>query len=218
MPTKKHFAENRRDPLHSLIETNPLATLIVAEPADVVVDHFPLTLERESGSHGVLRGHVPIDNKMWTKFDGLRQAIAVFHGPQAYITPNWYSSKQEHGNMGTSFPRGITWSFTHTVSSRVIRDEDWLLQHLEELTDKHEAAADRPWKVSDAPQEFTSKMLRFIVGIEMPISSLDGKWKICQNRPAMDRAGVVAGLSKDADENSRKMLGLMHGCRAFTDP
>ena len=214
MLVRKHFAENRSDELHSLIEKNPLATLVVADPSDVVVDHFPLVLERKSGTHGILRGHVPIDNDMWTKFDGHRTAIAVFHGPQAYITPNWYSSKQEHGKVVP------TWNYVvvhaHGIP-RVIRDKDWLLQHLEELTDKHEAASDRPWKVSDAPKEFTSKMLRLIAGIEMPISSLEGKWKISQNRPAMDRAGVIAGLSEGADENSRNMLGLMHGCRAFTD-
>lgn len=215
MRVPKHFAENRRDALHSLIETNPLATLIVADRSHVLVDHFPLVLERESGKHGVLRGHVPVGNEMWTQFDGHRKAIAVFHGPQTYITPNWYPSKQEHGKVVP------TWNYVvvhaHGIP-RVIRDEDWLLQHLEELTDKHEAASDRPWRVSDAPQEFTSKMLRLIVGIEMPISSLEGKWKISQNRPALDRAGVVAGLSEGADENSRKMLGLMHECRAFTDP
>lgn len=189
MHIQAHFSESRKPILHSLIQKHPLATFIVYRD-EIVIDHIPLVLE-DVGEHGILRGHVPKANDLWKALGNGQQAVAVFQGPEAYITPSWYPSKYKHGK---AVP---TWNYVVVHAHGVplaVHDRDWLMTHLNQLTDQQESGRNSPWKVSDAPTDFTDKMLEMIVGIEMPISALIGKWKVSQNRLPADKFGVAADL------------------------
>jgi transcriptional regulator len=168
----------------------PLATLVIATPDGPTADLIPLEYVAEGGAHGTLRGHVARANPLW-KHAGV-QALAVFTGPDAYVSPNWYPSKREHGKVVP------TWNYTMVQARgalRAVDDAPWLRALLGRLTDHHEAAQARPWSVNDAPEDFVQQTLRAIVGIEIELVSLVGKWKVSQNRSAADRRGVADGLS-----------------------
>lgn len=206
MHVQPQFEESRPVILHGLIQNHSLATFIIVQDGEIVVNHMPLLVSVDEGEFGVLRGHLPIGNSLWQSFDGASKAVAVFHGPSSYITPSWYPSKHQHGK---AVP---TWNYVvvHAHGLPVaVRDPAWLLEHLNELTNKQELSQQLPWKVSDAPEDYTEKMLRGIVGIEMPITLLEGKWKVSQNRPEADRIGVAAGLRNQGDENALAMESLV---------
>ena len=203
MHIQSQFEETRLHVLQGLIRNHPLATFIAILNGEIVVNHFPLII-REIGEKGLLQGHVPRANRVWEHFGKGATAVAVFQGPDAYVTPSWYPSKHEHGK---AVP---TWNYVvvHAQGAPIaVQDRDWLLAHLNELTDQQEASQKLPWKVSDAPGEFTESMLGQIVGVEMPILSIVGKWKVSQNRPVADRLGVAAGLHNRGSENA---LGMKH--------
>jgi transcriptional regulator len=216
MYVQSAFEEQRLDVLHCHIRAHPLATFIMSIGDEIVVDHMPLLIDSQAGEHGVLRGHMPRANEIWQSLDGELDAVAVFQGPNAYVTPSWYPSKHEHGK---AVP---TWNYAVVHAHgrpRAIADAVWLRSHLEQLTDEHEARQALPWKVSDAPQEFTDRMIRRIVGIEMPIAKILGKWKASQNRPEADRLGVVAGLKSRGDDASLDMAELVvQAVEARADP
>jgi len=186
----KHFEQADRDALVALMRERPLATLVIATPDGPTADLIPLEYVAEAGAHGTLRGHVARANPLW-KHAGV-QALAVFTGPDAYVSPNWYPSKREHGKVVP------TWNYTMVQARgalRAVDDAPWLRALLGRLTDHHEAAQARPWSVNDAPEDFVQQTLRAIVGIEIELVSLVGKWKVSQNRSAADRRGVAEGLS-----------------------
>jgi transcriptional regulator len=186
----KHFEQADRDALVALMRERPLATLVIATPDGPTADLIPLEYVAEGGAHGTLRGHVARANPLW-KHAGA-QALAVFTGPDAYVSPNWYPSKREHGKVVP------TWNYTMVQARgalRAVDDAPWLRALLGRLTDHHEAAQARPWSVNDAPEDFVQQTLRAIVGIEIELVSLVGKWKVSQNRSAADRRGVADGLS-----------------------
>lgn len=200
------FEESRPVVLHELIAAQPLATFIVVQDEEIIVNHMPLIVSSDEGDYGVLRGHLPIGNSIWQSFDGTTKAVAVFQGPSSYITPSWYPSKHQHGK---AVP---TWNYVVAHAHgrpKAIHDPTWLLNHLNDMTNIQESAQRLPWKVSDAPKDYTDKMVSRIVGFEMPISSLQGKWKVSQNRPEADRLGVAAGLRNQGDENSLAMESLV---------
>ena len=206
MYIQTQFEESRPGVLHDLMRAQPLATFIVVQDGEIVVNHMPLFVSSDEGKYGVLRGHLPIANSIWQSFDGTTTAVAVFQGPSSYITPSWYPSKHQHGK---AVP---TWNYVVAHAQgrpKAIHDPTWLLNHLNELTNKQESTQRLPWKVSDAPKDYTDKMLGRIVGVEMPISSLQGKWKVSQNRSEADRLGIVAGLRNQGDENSLAMEALI---------
>jgi transcriptional regulator len=206
MHIQTHFEESRPIVLHELIRAQPLATFIVVLDGEIVVNHMPFIVAADEGDCGVLRAHLPIGNSLWQALNGPRKAVAVFQGPSSYITPSWYPSKHQHGK---AVP---TWNYVVVHAhgrQNAIQDPAWLLDHVNEMTNKQESAQGLPWKVSDAPEDFTDKMLSRIVGIEMPISSLQGKWKVSQNRPEADRLGVAAGLLNQGDESSLAMEALV---------
>jgi transcriptional regulator len=130
----------------------------------------------------------------------------VFQGAETYISPSWYPSKHAHGKAVPTWNYAVV--HAHGLP-HVIEDRDWLLAHINQLTDANEAAQANPWKVSDAPQDFTDRMLQAIVGLEIPIEKLVGKWKVSQNRPEPDKLGVVAGLLARNDSASREMASLV---------
>lgn len=206
MYIQSHFKESRPLVLHDLIRAQPLATFIIVQDGEIVVNHMPLFISSDEGHYGMLRGHLPIENSIWQSFDGTMNAVAVFQGPSSYITPSWYPSIHQHGK---AVP---TWNYVVAHAHgrpNAIHDPSWLLDHLNELTNKQESAQRLPWKLSDAPKDYIDKMVSRIVGFEMPISSLQGKWKVSQNRPEADRLGIAAGLRNQGDKNSLDMESLV---------
>lgn len=198
--------ETRLEVLHSLIRTHPLGTWVEAGEAELVVNHVPFVLDQTIGELGTLRGHVARANPVWQAPSRPLPGVVTFRGPQAYITPSWYPSKHEHGK---AVP---TWNYAVVTvhgRPRFIEDSSWLYRHLAELTDTHEASQALPWKIDDAPADFTEKLVRAIVGVEIPIVRIEGKWKTNQNRPEPDKLGVVAGLLGKGDDESAAMANLV---------
>ena len=205
-----HFEETDTAVLQTLIDLHPLATWVTgpaAVDADPVVDHIPFMLDRNRGPHGTLVGHVARANPVWRQPG---RSVLVFQGPHAYISPGWYASKREHGKVVP------TWNYAvvHAHGTpRAIEQRDELLAIVTRLTETHEAAQRAPWKVADAPADFVAQMLNAIVGIEIPIDRLVGKWKVSQNRSACDRAGAQQALQASAREDDRAMGELVGGYR-----
>ncbi len=192
-----HFAEQRPEVLHQLIHDHPLGLLITLADTDtgagLQANPVPFFLDADpAGGPGILRAHVGRANPLWREARADVETLVVFQGAQAYISPSWYPAKAEHGKVVP------TWNYV-TVQARgtlrAIDDAQWLHAFVSRLTQHHEAAQAKPWAVTDAPPEFIDSMLRAIVGIEIVLSSLVGKWKVSQNRAVADRIGVVRGLS-----------------------
>jgi transcriptional regulator len=198
-----HFEETRTPVLHDLVRAHPLATWVVHSTDGLVVNHIPFLIDPERGPLGTLVGHVARANPIWRQ---LGAGVAVFQGPQAYVSPNWYPSKHAHGK---AVP---TWNYAvvHAHGTpRAIDSRDALLDIVTRLTHAHEAGQAAPWAVSDAPPDFIDQMLKAIVGIEMPLERLVGKWKVSQNRSEADRLGTVAGLRQRGDAQSLAMAALV---------
>jgi len=206
-----HFKEHRAPVLHDLIRAHPLAVLVTLDANGLVANHIPMELDAEAGALGTLRGHVARANPVWKSHRPEVEAMAVFQGPDDYITPQYYATKAATGKVVP------TWNYA-TVHAygplRAIEDAGWLRRFVEQLTDRHEAElpqapGDVPWKVSDAPEGFIDGLLKAIVGIEIPLTRIEGKWKVSQNRPSEDRAGVVAGLVKAGGPSRHAMAELV---------
>ena len=202
----KHFDEPRLEVLHALMRAHPLATLVTLSSDGLNANHIPLLLAAEPAPLGSLRGHVARANALGRDVVQGAEVLAVFQGPDAYISPSWYPTKREHGK---AVP---TWNYAvaHAYGSlRVVDDAVWLRAHLEALTSRHEASMPEPWHVSDAPGDYIDKMMAAVVGIEITITRLLGKWKVSQNQPAQNQAGVMAGLRARADTPSLAMAELV---------
>jgi transcriptional regulator len=206
MYTPRHFEETRVDVLHQLMRDEPFAMLVTMGPAGLNANHLPVELDPEPAPLGTLRGHVSRANEVWSTSDPGVEALVVFQGPQRYITPAWYPTKEETGKVVP------TWNYVvvHAYGTpRFIEDPAWLRAHVERLSAIHEAGRAQPWQVSDAPEDYVAAQVRGIVGFELPIARLSGKWKVSQNRAAADRAGVTVGLRADADPASAAMADLV---------
>lgn len=206
MYVPSHFAETRVDVLHDLIRTHPFGTLVLLTAGGLDANHIPFEIDAEPAPFGTLRGHVARANTAWKDFSPQVDGLAIFQGPHAYISPAWYASKKEHGKVVP------TWNYAIVHAHgplRVIDDRAWLRRFVEQLTDRHEAARSDPWKVSDAPADFIDTMTNAIIGIELPIARLTGKWKVSQNRPEKDRLGVVDGLAGQPDDAAAHMAQLV---------
>lgn len=200
------FKETNKDILHGLIKSHPLGTWIISKDDELEVNHIPFMLDSTQGEFGVLRGHVSIANPVWQSLPAAKHTMVVFQGAETYITPSWYPSKQEHGK---TVP---TWNYAVVHAQGIanaIRDEGWLLEHLNALTNQQESKQAQPWKVSDAPNDFTEKMLKAIVGIEIPISTLVGTWKTSQNKKSSDKTGVINGLRSSENSQSIEMASYI---------
>ncbi|QBE66025.1 FMN-binding negative transcriptional regulator [Pseudoduganella lutea] len=199
------FREDRLDVLHDLIRARPLATLITVGTDGLMANLVPFSLH-EGGEHGILRAHL---GRNHGQLDALRngaEALVVFHGPEAYVTPSWYASKAEHGKVVP------TWNFVMVQARgrpRVIEDADWIHAQLAQLTASHEDKREHPWTMADAPDGFVAALLSGLAGIEIPIDAIEGKWKASQNRSPADRAGVAAGLR--AEGSCAAMADLVAG-------
>lgn len=202
----KHFEQPRVEVMHELMRARPLATLITLTSGGLDANHIPLHLSDAPAPFGTLRGHVARANPVWRDLAKEVEVLAIFHGPNTYITPSWYATKKETGKVAP------TWNFAvvHAHGAlRVSDDADWVRAHLDALTDYHEASFPKPWAVSDAPHEFTEKLIESIVGIEIVITRLSGKWKVSQNQPAQNRAGVIEGLKNCDHLDAASMATLV---------
>jgi transcriptional regulator len=191
------FREDRPEVQHALIRAHPLGLLITAGPAGLLANLFPFLLDAEGTEKGTLRLHMARANPQWRELEAVEECLVVFQGPQDYVTPSWYATKRETGKVVP------TWNYA-TVHvwgrPRVMNDDSWLRRQIEDLTTSREAQRAEPWAVSDAPEDFVAMQMRAIVGIEIPILRIEGKWKMSQNRPEADRAGVIAGFREAGGE------------------
>lgn len=202
----QQFEEVRLEVLHGLIRSHPLGALVILSGGELSANHLPFLIQSEPGEKGRLCGHVSRANPVWRQFDGDTEGLVIFQGPECYITPSWYPGKRLDGRVVP------TWNYAvvHVHGKpRAIENPDWLLEHVTRLTAVHETGQQQPWRVSDAPQDFIEQMIRGIVGIEIPVSRLVGKWKVSQNRSLPDRLGVAAGLEAQASDRSSAMAEMV---------
>lgn len=206
MYTPQHFEEPRIYVMHELMRARPLATLVTLSSVGLNANHIPLHLIDQPAPFGTLRGHVARANPLWNDFTKDVEVLAIFHGPDSYITPSWYATKQETGKVVP------TWNYAvvHACGTlRVIDDATWVRAQIEALTAHNEADFAQPWSVSDAPHDYTEKLLGNIIGIEIVITRLSGKWKVSQNQPAQNQASVIAGLNNSDLRDAAAMAALI---------
>jgi transcriptional regulator len=202
----KHFEERDTDVLHALIRSHPLGAWVTYVDDALQVNHIPFLVDATRGAHGTLVGHVARANGIWRTFSKSIASIVIFQGPQTYITPSWYASKREHGKAVPTWNYAVV--HAHGVP-QAIEDKEWLLGHVTALSAFHESQRTDPWRVYDAPADYIDTMLKSIVGIEIPTTSIAGKWKTSQNRSLPDKLGTIAGLRERGDEVALKMAALV---------
>ena len=200
------FRQDDLAELHAQLQASPFALLTSAGATGVQASHLPLLLAPDEGEFGTLYGHFARANPHWRDLQGGAEALAVFSGPDAYISPGWYPAKAEHGKVVP------TWNYI-AVHARgpveLIEEPERLLQIVSRLSDQHESGRERPWAVSDTPREYLDSMLRAIVGFALPIRRLEGKWKLGQNRSAADQQGVRDGLASSLSPGDRELAARM---------
>lgn len=186
-----HFREDRLDVQHALVAAHPLGLLITSGPGGLQANPVPFLIDTNASEHGTLRAHLARANPQLRELAASPECLVVFQGPQHYISPSLYATKRETGKVVP------TWNYI-TVHAwgvpRVMDDAAWLRQQIDDLTRHNEQAQPAPWNVSDAPDSFIAAQIRGIVGLEIPLTRLEGKWKVSQNRPAADQNGVINGL------------------------
>ena len=192
-----HFIETRQDVLHGLIRAHPLGLLISNGQDGPVANAIPFLLDAEAGPNGRLRAHLAKANPQWRLLadNPASPVLVVFQGADAYVTPSWYETKRETGKVVP------TWNYAIVQVRgmvRVIDDAQWIAQQISDLTLSQEGAREAPWAVTDAPPNFIQSQIKGIIGLEIEIAEISGKWKVSQNRPVADRVGVAEGLEKEA--------------------
>ena len=203
------FREDRIEALHELIRLHPLGLLTTAGASGLIATPIPFLVYAGEGENGTLRAHMARANPHWRDLQGAAECLVVFMGPHGYVTPSWYPSKLETQKVVP------TWNYA-TVQAwgkpRLVEDAAWLRRQLDDLTHARESTRPHPWAVGDAPDDYIAAQMRAIIGIEIPIERIEGKWKLSQNRAEADRAGVLAGLNdpEDPDRNpamAQRMAG-----------
>jgi transcriptional regulator len=203
-----YYREDDRAAMRGLMLQHPFALLVAAGESRLEAVHLPLLFHGEPDTPalhplGLLRGHVARANPIWRSFDGQREALAVFSGPHAYVSPSWYASR----------PHVPTWNYTavHAYGApRLVEDADTVREHLHEMVRRMEAGAPQPWSVeAGGAEDYMERLLPGLVMFEMSITRLDGKRKLNQNRSAEDRAGVIAALAASDDSSARGVAELM---------
>lgn len=206
MYTPSAFKDDDLSSQHALIEQTRLAILVTHDEHGMQASHLPLLLRKDQGANGTLYGHLAKANPQWRALENGAQALVIFPGADAYISPSFYPAKAEHGKVVP------TWNYVavHAYGvAQVFNDPARLLEVVSGLTDKHEAGRASPWAVSDAPVDYIDKMLGAIVGFALPIERLEGKRKLSQNRAAADIAGVREGLAVSIDSKDQELAQLM---------
>lgn len=196
----EHFAMADDDAMMAVARAYPFATLVTEGDQGLCIDHLPLMVEQTSQGKLVLRGHIARANALWRLGEGERvdaaaiEAVAIFHGPDAYISPGWYPDKRRHGRVVP------TWNYqvVHAHGRLAFHQESgWLSAHLETLVDRFEAGREAPWSVGDAPEDYLEGMRRGIVGVELEVTRLVGKHKASQHKSLDEREGIRDGLRGD---------------------
>jgi transcriptional regulator len=198
------FREERPEVLRELMRAYPLATVVASGADGLSASQVPFVVET-TAQGDVLRAHLARVNDQVAALQGSSEALVVFSGPDAYVSPSWYATKAEHGRVVP------TWNYaTVHVWGRptIIESPEWLLSHLRALTDHHEAGRAEPWSIDDAPADYIAALTRGIVGLEIPVARIEGKWKASQNQPAKNRRGVVAGLTEQGSEAMAALVPL----------
>jgi transcriptional regulator len=190
------FRQDNIDAMHDLMRSHPLGMLISQGAGGLVASQIPILIYGGEGERGTLRAHIARANPQWKDLADVSECLVVFQGEHGYVSPSWYVGKAEHHKVVP------TWNYI-TVHAwgkpRITEDAAWLNRQLDDLTHSQEDRRQRPWSLSDAPEDYIAGMTRAIVGVEIPIDRLEGKWKLSQNRPEADRTGVIAGL-RDAED------------------
>ncbi len=202
----RHFHEQSLPALHRAIGEAGLAVLITSGPQGITASHLPMLLDPAPLPNGRLLGHVARANRQWRDYDGKSEALAIFQGPEAYISPAWYATKKATGKVVP------TWNYVavHAYGRLDFFDDPERLRSLvSRLTQRHESERPAPWSIDDAPKDYIDGQLKAIVGFEMAIARLEGKWKLSQNRPAEDRAGAIAGLKEEGGPAEQALAALM---------
>jgi transcriptional regulator len=202
----KPFEERRVEVMHELVRAYPLATLITHSSNGLNANHIPLCLSASPAPYGTLQGHIARANPLYDEINEGIETLAIFHGPNSYITPSWYTTKQETGKVVP------TWNYVvvHAYGClRVVDDALWLRAQLDALTQQSEASFSEPWSVSDAPADHIDKTMAAIVGVEMAITKMLGKWKVSQNQPTKNSVGVISGLKTSGLPESEAMATLV---------
>jgi transcriptional regulator len=199
----KHFEETRLHVLHAMIRANPLSTIVTLVGNQFNANHIPMVLDADTG---VLRAHIARANLLWKAFNQDIGCLVIFQGPASYISPSYYPSKLETEKVVP------TWNYAvvHVHAQlKVIDDAKWILNQINDLTNQQESPRDTPWQVSDAPKEYVEKLLQALIGLELTITQIEGKWKVSQNQKPADHQGVIDGLTKEGTENAAMMATLV---------
>ena len=201
-----HFAESEIEPLLGLMQAHPLATLVATVDGRMIANHVPLMHVPAADGAGVLRGHVARANPVWQEIGTGAPALAIFQDADAYVSPALYPSKASTGKVVPTW----NYSVVHVHGRlRAIDDVQWLEQLVTQLTNLHESRRVDPWAVSDAPAAYIDALLRAIVGIELTVEHMEGKFKLSQNRPQSDRAGIVSGLAGSQEPGAAAVAARM---------
>lgn len=201
-----HFEEISEEVMAGLIEQHPLGALVTLGSDGLTANHIPFLIESHEAGRRTLIGHVARGNAVWQDPGDGADTLVIFQGISAYISPNWYPTKHETHQVVPTY----NYAVVHVHGPLVVHDDPkWVRGVVGKLTKRFEASQPEPWKMADAPSEFIAEQLANIVGIEVPIQRMTGKWKVSQNRVASDRAGVVAALSGSGDQAKRAMAALV---------
>lgn len=201
-----HFREDRLEIQHALIRAHPLGLLITHGKTGLIANPIPFVLDEAASSLGILRAHLSRANPQWRDFDQSQEALVVFQGTETYITPSWYEAKREHGKVVPTWNYAIVQAHCRMT---IKDDPQWLLQQVTAMTSTQEASRPEPWAVNDAPAEFLAAQMKGIVGVEIEITRIEGKWKVSQNRSDADRSGVAEGLRALESEEAHRMAVLV---------
>ena len=203
MYTPKQFHESDIQTMHELMRAQPLATVITCTADGLTANHIPFYL-RDNGDKGILQAHVARSNPIWTDFVAGERVLVVFQDVDAYISPSWYASKADDHKVVPTWNYGAV--HVHGVL-RVVDDAAWIRAQMDALTAQQEAGFAQPWAVADAPSDYIDPMIaRALIGLEIVIERLDGKWKVSQNQSERNRAGVVAGLEANEQVEMARLV------------
>jgi transcriptional regulator len=207
MYNPKHFEQQDAAVITELIQNFPLAALVTQTNGEVVANHIPFLLEGQIAVGSRLIGHVAKMNPVWQDTSPDAESLLIFQGPSAYITPNWYASKQENHLVVPTYNYAMVHVYGKLVASH---DEQVKRLVVEHLTNSMESMRPNPWSVSDAPTDYIEKMLGAIVAIGLTVTRIEAKWKVSQNRPARDKEGVASGLMHHAlGEDDQRMARMV---------
>lgn len=202
----KQFEEPRVEVMHELVRAYPLATLVTFSSSGLNANHIPLHLSESPAPYGTLLGHIARANPLFGEIKEGIETLAIFHGPNSYITPSWYATKNETGKVVPTWNYAVVHAYGVL---RVVDNASWLRTQLDALTDHNEASFPEPWAVSDAPADHIERIMAAIVGVEMVITKMLGKWKVSQNQPPQNQVGVISGLKASGLLTSEAMAVLV---------